>query len=121
MGLVALSRVDACVYIAAVAVVLNVAITAALRKEGKSDLNIRAAVVHMIGDAVSSLGIMGAAYLIRLTGKTYFDPLVTVLIGAMIGTRIMMRTRSTQLRWVFIIVLVFTAAQMLIKGAGIQL
>jgi uncharacterized membrane protein YfcA len=44
-----------------------------------------------------------------------------VLIGALIGTRIMMRTRSTQLRWVFIIVLVFTAAQMLIKGAGIQL
>ncbi|MBI5876372.1 MAG: sulfite exporter TauE/SafE family protein [Chloroflexi bacterium] len=43
-----------------------------------------------------------------------------VLIGATIGTRIMMRTRSTQLRWVFIIVLVFTAAQMLVKGLGIQ-
>ncbi len=44
-----------------------------------------------------------------------------VLIGATIGTRIMMRTRSTRLRWVFIIVLVFTAAQMLIKGVGIPL
>lgn len=70
--------------IATVAVVLNVAITLALREEGKSDLNIRAAVVHMIGDAVSSLGIILAAFLIRWTGKSYFDPLVTVLIGAMI-------------------------------------
>ena len=43
-----------------------------------------------------------------------------VLIGANVGTRIMMRTRSTQLRRVFIIVLVFVALQMLVKGIGIQ-
>jgi uncharacterized protein len=43
-----------------------------------------------------------------------------VLIGATLGTRIMMRTRSTQIRRVFIIVLVIVALQMLIKGLGIQ-
>ncbi len=43
-----------------------------------------------------------------------------VLIGAAVGTRIMMRTRSTQLRRVFIVVLVFVALQMLVKGIGIQ-
>ena len=43
-----------------------------------------------------------------------------VLIGATVGTRIMMRTRSTQLRRVFIVVLVFVALQMLVKGLGIQ-
>ncbi len=43
-----------------------------------------------------------------------------VLIGATIGTRIMMRTRSMMIRRVFIIVLVFVALQMLVKGFGIQ-
>ncbi len=43
-----------------------------------------------------------------------------VLIGATVGTRIMMRARSTQIRKVFIIVLVFVALQMLVKGLGIQ-
>lgn len=44
-----------------------------------------------------------------------------VLIGATIGTRMMMRLKSTFIRRVFIIVLVFIALQMLVKGLGIQL
>jgi uncharacterized protein len=43
-----------------------------------------------------------------------------VLIGATLGTRIMMRMRSTMIRRVFIVLLVFVAFQMLIKGLGIQ-
>ncbi len=43
-----------------------------------------------------------------------------VLIGATVGTRIMMRTRSTQIRKIFVIVLVVVALQMLVKGLGIH-
>lgn len=43
-----------------------------------------------------------------------------VLIGATIGTRIMMRVRSTLIRQVFIVVMVVIALQMLVKGLGIQ-
>ncbi|MGE5262348.1 MAG: sulfite exporter TauE/SafE family protein [Acidobacteriota bacterium] len=43
-----------------------------------------------------------------------------VLIGATAGTRMMMRTRSTQIRRVFVVVLVVVALQMLVKGLGIQ-
>lgn len=43
-----------------------------------------------------------------------------VLIGATLGTRLMMRTRSTQLRRVFVIVLLVVALQMLVKGLGIH-
>lgn len=43
-----------------------------------------------------------------------------VLIGAMIGTRLMVRARSTLIRRVFIIVLVVIAAQMFVKGFGIH-
>src|SRR5207237_3497183 len=42
---------------AAIAFTLNAAITWWLRNEGKHDLNIRSAVLHMLGDAVSSAGI----------------------------------------------------------------
>ena len=43
-----------------------------------------------------------------------------VLIGATLGTRVMMRMRSTMIRRVFIVVLVFVALQMLVKGFGIH-
>ena len=69
---------------AAAAVVLNAAITLALRDEGRHDLNIRSAVLHMLGDAVSSAGIIVAALLIRFTGMPYWDPVMSMLIGVMI-------------------------------------
>jgi uncharacterized membrane protein YfcA len=43
-----------------------------------------------------------------------------VLIGATLGTRLMMRTKSTQLRKLFVVVLVLVALQMLVKGLGMQ-
>ncbi|MGZ7079396.1 MAG: cation diffusion facilitator family transporter [Thermoanaerobaculia bacterium] len=69
---------------AAVALLLNGAITLSLRHEGKEDVNIRGAVVHMLGDAVSSAGIIVAAILIRITATPRWDPAVSVLIGVLI-------------------------------------
>jgi cobalt-zinc-cadmium efflux system protein len=66
---------------AAIALVLNGTITWSLHTEGKDDLNIRSAVLHMLGDAISSAGIIVAAVLIRVTLRTYWDPAVSVLIG----------------------------------------
>lgn len=66
---------------AAIALVLNGAITWSLRREGKEDLNIRSAVLHMLGDAISSAGIIVAALLIRATRQPFWDPAVSVLIG----------------------------------------
>lgn len=71
-------------YTAAIAVVLNGAITFWLRREGKHDVNIRSAVIHMLGDAVSSVGIIIAALLIRKTGNYLWDPAVSILIGILI-------------------------------------
>lgn len=70
--------------VAAVAVVLNAAITWSLRTEGREDLNIRSAVVHMLGDAVSSAGIIAAALLIHFTATSLWDPAMSVLIGVLI-------------------------------------
>jgi cobalt-zinc-cadmium efflux system protein len=66
------------------ALVLNSAITLWLRDEGRRDLNIRSAVLHMLGDAISSAGIIAAALLIRFTGATYWDAVVSLGIGVLI-------------------------------------
>ena len=66
---------------AGVSLLLNGAITLSLRRDGQHDLNIRAAMLHMLGDAISSGAIIIAALLIRSTGSTLWDPAASVLIG----------------------------------------
>jgi cobalt-zinc-cadmium efflux system protein len=69
---------------AGAAIVLNGAITLALRREGEHDVNIRSAMLHMLGDALSGVGIVIAALLIRATGSARWDPAVSVVIGVLI-------------------------------------
>src|ERR1043166_6710033 len=70
--------------VAVAALVLNSAITLALRREGERDVNIRSAVIHMLGDAISSVGIIGAAILIRVTASPRWDPAISIAIGVLI-------------------------------------
>src|SRR3954470_10538601 len=69
---------------AGAALLLNGAITLWLRGDGRHDLNIRGAVLHMLGDAISSAGIFIAALLIRKTGALFWDPAVSIAIGVLI-------------------------------------
>lgn len=69
---------------AAVAMLVNGATALSLRHEASEDVNIRGAFVHMVGDAVSSFGIIVAALLIRATGTPVWDAGVSVLIGVLI-------------------------------------
>jgi len=70
--------------LAVIGIILNLSLTYWLRNEGKHDINIRGAVVHLVGDALASVGIVIAAILIRLTGLTIFDPILSVVIGVLI-------------------------------------
>lgn len=70
--------------LAVLGIILNLSLTFWLRNEGKHDINIRGAVVHLIGDALASVGIVIAAILIRVTGLTIFDPILSVVIGLLI-------------------------------------
>lgn len=71
------------IVVALVAVVLNAAIALDLR-QGTADVNVRAAFIHMVGDAASSVGVILAGIGIWLTGSTLWDPIVSLLIGAFI-------------------------------------
>ena len=72
--------------VAGVALVLNLGIAWALGGHGehKHDLNIRAAWLHMAGDAASSAAIIVGALAIRYTGWQAIDPILSALIGVAI-------------------------------------
>ena len=70
--------------VAAAGLAVNLGIMLGLRSASRNDLNIRSASVHMMGDAVSSVGIMGGGILIVWTGRQWIDPALSILIGGLI-------------------------------------
>ena len=70
--------------VALAAILLNGIISLWLRGEAKHDLNIRSAYLHMLGDAISSLGVLVAGVVVALTGASVADPVVSILIGGFI-------------------------------------
>jgi cobalt-zinc-cadmium efflux system protein len=71
-------------WIAGLGLVLNAGIMWGLRDARHHDLNVRSAYLHMLGDALGSIGILAGAYLIRQTGWLTIDPLLSILIGGLI-------------------------------------
>jgi cobalt-zinc-cadmium efflux system protein len=70
--------------VAAIGVVINTA-TALLFLSGKdSDLNIRGAFLHMAADAAVSLGVVASGALILFFGFGWLDPLISLVIAAVI-------------------------------------
>jgi cobalt-zinc-cadmium efflux system protein len=49
------------------------------------DINVRSAVLHMLGDAVASAGVIVGAVIIHGTGWYMVDPILSVVIAAMIA------------------------------------
>jgi cobalt-zinc-cadmium efflux system protein len=72
------------IWVAAAAVVLNGAIMIALHRGQKGDINIRAAFIHMLGDALGAVAIIAGAVVIRYTGWLYIDPVLSIAIAALI-------------------------------------
>jgi cobalt-zinc-cadmium efflux system protein len=70
--------------VAAVGIAINT-ISALLFMSGrKRDLNLKGAFLHMAGDAAVSLGVVIAAFAIRMTGWHWLDPAVSLAIGLVI-------------------------------------
>ncbi len=51
---------------------------------GRRDLNIRALLVHNLGDALSNIGILVGAVIIGATGAVWLDPMIGAVIGALV-------------------------------------
>jgi cobalt-zinc-cadmium efflux system protein len=70
--------------VAAVGLVGNLAGIFLLRGVSKNSLNIKAAFWHVIGDTISSVGVILAAGVVLVTGWAYADAIVSVVIGVII-------------------------------------
>jgi len=51
---------------------------------GHHDLNVRGAYLHILGDTISSIAVIGGAVGISLTGETRLDPALSAFIGVLI-------------------------------------
>jgi cobalt-zinc-cadmium efflux system protein len=70
--------------VAAVAVALNFTIGSWLHAGSHHDLNVRSARLHMLGDAISAIGVVVAGLVVATTGATIADPIISFLIGGLI-------------------------------------
>jgi cobalt-zinc-cadmium efflux system protein len=67
--------------------VVNVIAFAMLRSGAKESINVRGAYLEVVGDLLGSAGVIVAAVIIGLTGWSYADPIVAVLVALMILPR----------------------------------
>ncbi|MBA3862395.1 MAG: cation transporter [Erythrobacter sp.] len=72
------------VIVAGIGVAIN-AFTAMLFLRGQDDLNIKGAYLHMAADALVSLGVVAAGVAIIFTSLWWIDPLVSIVIVAVIA------------------------------------
>ncbi len=70
--------------VAAIGIVLNGISAWLLHSGSHDDLNRRSAFLHMLGDAAVSAGVLVSGVLIFVTGWTWLDPAVSLLIVAVI-------------------------------------
>jgi len=69
---------------ASVAVVVNVSTAVLLHAMSRSNINVRAAYLHNLGDSLSSLGVIVAGVVILWSGAVWFDSVITLVVSAYI-------------------------------------
>ncbi|MDD5191398.1 MAG: cation diffusion facilitator family transporter [Dehalococcoidales bacterium] len=55
-----------------------------LHRDREANLNIRGAFLHILGDTISSVGVIAGAIIIGITGKGITDPIIAIIIGGII-------------------------------------
>jgi cobalt-zinc-cadmium efflux system protein len=73
--------------IAIVGLVANLGCAWLLHADAGTSLNVRGAYLHVLGDALSSVGVVVAAVVVVATGSTVADPLASVAIALIIVPR----------------------------------
>ena len=69
--------------VAVLGLLINLVVAWVLSR-GERNLNVRAALLHVMGDALGSVAAIGSGIVIWLTGWTPIDPLLSILIGGLI-------------------------------------
>ncbi len=70
-------------WVAGAGVVMNGAIALLLYRSG-GDVNIRSALLHEVGDTISTAAVIAGGAMIWVSGKFWIDPALSIAIGALI-------------------------------------
>ncbi|HWB44485.1 MAG TPA: cation diffusion facilitator family transporter [Hyphomicrobiaceae bacterium] len=70
--------------VAAIGLAINIASFLILHAAGRHNLNVRGAMLHVLGDLAGSIAAIVAAVVILWSGWTPIDPLLSVLVAALI-------------------------------------
>lgn len=76
-------RAGLMIWVAAAGVVMNGAIALLLWRSGR-DVNVRSALLHELGDTVSTAAVIVGGWVILMTGQYWIDPALSFGIGALI-------------------------------------
>ena len=66
------------------AVVLNGGVMVGIQRTGDKSVNLRGAYIHMMGDLLGAIGIIAGSLVIRFTGWTTADPVLSAIIAILI-------------------------------------
>jgi cobalt-zinc-cadmium efflux system protein len=72
------------IVIAAIGLVVNLGVGVMLLRGAANDLNTRAALVHVAGDALGAIVVVAGGGMIVLTHQAWIDPLLSLIVGAII-------------------------------------
>lgn len=70
--------------VAVIGLIVNLIVAFILHDHDHKDINTRSAFLHVIGDALASVGVIVAGVIIALTGLTWVDALVSILISILL-------------------------------------
>jgi cobalt-zinc-cadmium efflux system protein len=70
--------------VAAAGLAVNGGVGMLLRGSGKTDLNVRAALFHVFGDALGGAAVIAGGITIALTHRAWIDPLLSLFVAAII-------------------------------------
>jgi cobalt-zinc-cadmium efflux system protein len=71
-------------WVALGAVFLNGGVMVGIQRTGDKSVNLRGAYIHMLGDLLGAIGIIAGSLVIRFTGWTTADPLLSAIIAVLI-------------------------------------
>jgi cobalt-zinc-cadmium efflux system protein len=70
--------------IASIGLLGNLGIAGLLSRSGGTNLNVRGVFLHTVGDALSSVAVIGSSLIVIFTGYQGIDPLAAAIIGVLV-------------------------------------
>ncbi len=72
--------------VAAIGLALNACVGVVLHREGRSDLNVRAVLFHVLGDVLGAAAVIAGGIVIAVTHAAWIDPALSLFVAAIIVT-----------------------------------